>query len=78
MHSGGLLQVVCSHVIGSWYLYKRCSLLLGVVGIGGVVVGIVDCLREVVALVGVGESVWSTLCWWVTGVGVGVVVVCVV
>jgi hypothetical protein len=52
-------------------------LLLGVVGIGGVVVGIVDCLREVVALVGVGESVWSTLCWWVISVGVGVVVVCV-
>ena len=86
MCSGGLVEVACSHAIvyygccgccsvGSWCLYSRYSWLLGVVGIGGVVVGIVDCCREVVALVGVGGSVWSTLCWWVTGVGVGCVVV---
>jgi hypothetical protein len=64
--------------VGSWCLYARCSCLFVAVGSGGVVVGIVDCLREVVALVGEGESVWSTLCCWVTSVGVGVVVVCTV
>ena len=48
-----------------------------VVGISGVVVGIVDCLFGVVAMVGEGVIVCSMLCGWVTGVGFGIVVVCV-
>ena len=51
--------------------------MLVVVGIGGVVVGIVDFVRGVVAFACVGESVCSMLCWGVVGVGVGFVVVSV-
>ena len=63
--------------VGSWCLYEQCSCLLVVVGIGGVVVGIVDFVRGVVAFACVGESVCSMLCWGVVGEGVGFVVVSV-
>jgi hypothetical protein len=47
------------------------------VGTSGVVVGIVDCLFCVVAMVGEGVIVCSMLCVWATGIGFGIAVVCV-
>jgi hypothetical protein len=47
------------------------------VGTSGVVVGIVDCLFCVVAMVREGVIVCSMLCVWATGVGFGIAVVCV-
>ena len=63
--------------VGSGCLYYRRSCLVVVVGTSGMIVGIVDCLFGMVAMVGEGVVVCSTWCRWVTGVGVGFVVACV-
>jgi hypothetical protein len=63
--------------VGSWCLYVRCSCLFVAVGIGGVVVGSMGCVGEVVSSSGAGVSVCSTLCWWAVNVGFGFMVVCV-
>jgi uncharacterized protein (DUF779 family) len=89
MRSVGWLQFVCSHDmvyyccscgccdVGSVFLCYRCGCLVVFVGTSGVVVGIVDCLFWVVAMVREGVIVCSMLCVWVSGVGYGIAVVCV-
>jgi hypothetical protein len=48
-----------------------------VVDTSGMIVGIVDCLIGMVAIVGEVVVVCSTWCRWVSGVGTGFVVACV-
>jgi hypothetical protein len=63
--------------VGSCYLYYWRSSLVVYVDTSGMIVGIVDCLFGMVAIVGEVVVVCSTWCRWVTGVGIGFVVACV-